>query len=133
MDHTVRVWDLSSGACKNVLSNHTSHVGVLSMSPSFLVSGGADGLVCVWDPTSGGLVHTFEHKFAVTAIQHDDTKVISGSDGLVRVIDFKSGKVRDLLSDERSRVVSCVAFAGQLCVGVTKKETTFVDVWNFER
>ena len=133
MDHSVRIWDMSSGACKRVLCRHTSLVGLLSMSPSFLVSGGADGLVCVWDPTSGDLVQTFEHKFAVTAIQHDDTKVISGSDGLVRVTDIKSRKVRDLLSDERSRVVSCVAFAGQLCVAVTRKETTSVDVWNFQR
>jgi len=131
MDHTVRVWDLSRGVCKHVLSRHESLVGLLSMSPSFLVSGGTEGLVCVWDPTSGDLVQTFQHKFAVTAIQHDDNKVITGSDGLVRVMYFKSGKVRDLLSDERSRVVSCVAFAGQLCVAVTKKDTTAVDVWNY--
>ena len=132
MDRTVRVWDLSSGVCKHTLSRHGSLVGVLSASPSFLVSGAAEGLVCVWDPQSGDLVKTFEHKYAITAIQHDDTKIISGSDGLVRVLDITNGKEQVLLSDERTRVVSCLALASQLCVAVTKQNTSSVDVWSFE-
>jgi F-box and WD-40 domain protein CDC4 len=134
MDHTIRVWDLLSGAIKHVLSRHESLVGLLSLSPSFLVSGAAEGLVCVWDPASSGPVQTLEHKSgAVTAIQHDDTKVISGTgDGLMRVLDLKSGEVRDLLSDKRAGVVCCVAFTGHLCVAVTQMEAdTTVDVWNF--
>lgn len=132
MDSTVRVWDLSSGACKHTLSRHGSLVGVLSASPSFLVSGAAEGLVCVWDSKSGGLVQTFEHKNAVTAIQNDDIKIISGSAGLVRLLDISNGTERVLLSDERTRVVSRLAFAGHLCVVVTKKDTSSVDVWSFE-
>jgi F-box and WD-40 domain protein CDC4 len=102
------------------------------MSPSFLVSGDADGLVCVWDPESGGPVQTFEHKYSITAIDHDDTKIISGSDGLVKVLDISNGKEWVLLSDERARVVSRLAIAGCLCVAVTKKDTSSVDVWSFE-
>jgi F-box and WD-40 domain protein CDC4 len=132
MDRTIRVWDLLSGACKHTLSRHGSLVGVLSASPSFLVSGAAEGLACVWDADSGALVQTFEHKYAVTAVVHDDTKIISGSDGLVKVLDISNGKERVLLSDERTRVVSRIAFAGRLCVAVTKKDVNSVDVWYFE-
>ena len=49
------------------------------------VVGAAHGLVCVWDPARGSLIQTFEHKYATTAIQHDDSKVISGCERLVRV------------------------------------------------
>lgn len=131
MDHTVRVWDLSNGSCKHVLSKHGSLVAILSISPSFLVSGAADGLVCVWNPDSGDLVQTFEHKGAITCLRHDDSKVVSGSEGLVRVLDTRNGGVvRDLLSNEAS-IVSHVAFVGQLCVAVTRDDTTSIDVWNF--
>jgi F-box and WD-40 domain protein CDC4 len=132
MDHTVRVWDLSSGSCKHVLSQHRSLVGLLSMSPSFLVSACADGLVCVWDAQDWHLHQSFTHNFAVTAIQHDDTKVIAGSDGIVKVLDITSkGKTRELLSKDRSRAVSRVAFAGSLCVAATRDDMSFMDTWNF--
>lgn len=131
MDGTVRVWDLSNGSCSHVLSHHKTIVALLSISPSFLLSADANGLVCVWNPKSGDLVQTFQHNFTVTAIQHDDSKALTGSDGLVRVLDLQSGKTLDLLSEERSRVASRVAFAGSLCVAVTKEDTTFIDVWKF--
>jgi F-box and WD-40 domain protein CDC4 len=132
MDHTVRVWNLSSGSCDHVLSYHKTIVVLLSISPSFLVSADANGLVCVWDAQFWHLHQSFTHKYTVTAIQHDDTKVITGSDGLVRVLDItRKGKTQDLLSADRSRVVSRVAFAGSLCAAATHEDTSVIDVWDF--
>jgi F-box and WD-40 domain protein CDC4 len=131
MDTTVRIWDLKDGTCKHILTRHQSLVGVLSLSPSFLISGAADGLLCIWDPGTGDLVHAFEQNYVVTAIEHDDNKALSGSDGLVRVHDIKSGKVRDLWNEKRGWVVSRLAFGGSLCVVATRDNKSFIDVWDF--
>ena len=136
MDSTVRIWDLKKdgGTCKHILARHSSLVGVLSLSPSFLISGAADGLLCIWDPRTGDLVHSSEQNDSVvTAIQHDDNKALSGSDGLVRVHDIKSGKVRDLWNEKKRGcwVVSRLAYGGSLCVVATKDNKSFIDVWDF--
>jgi WD40 repeat protein len=36
IDSTVRVWDLRIGECRHTLTGHTSLVGLLGQSPSFL-------------------------------------------------------------------------------------------------
>jgi F-box and WD-40 domain protein CDC4 len=131
LDNTLRIWDLSSGVCKHTLDRHGSLVAILSISPSYLVSGSVDGPVCVLDLASTSLIQTFNHNDSVTAIQHDDTKIVAGSHGLLRVWDIKSGNMRTLLSDERTMMVFAVAFAGPLCVGVTQKGANSVHVWNF--
>jgi len=46
---TVCLWSISTGQCLAVLSGHTSLVGLLGLSPSFLVSAAADSPLKVWD------------------------------------------------------------------------------------
>ena len=53
MDGTVRVWNLSTGQCQHILAGHTSLVGLLGLSPSYLVSAAADSTLRVWDPDTG--------------------------------------------------------------------------------
>jgi ribosome assembly protein 4 len=53
-DSTVRVWDLSSQTPVATLSGHESWVQCISWAPdmSFIVSGGMDKTVCVWDKST---------------------------------------------------------------------------------
>ena len=50
-DTTIRLWDLTTSSCVAVLAAHMSAVASLSVSPrgDFLVSGGRDRVVVVWD------------------------------------------------------------------------------------
>lgn len=132
MDGTVRVWNLSTGQCQHVLTGHTSLVGLLGLSPSSLVSAAADSTLRVWDPESGELRHTLAaHNGAITCFQHDEFKVLSGSDGTLKIWDIRDGtQVRDLLTGIAG--VWQVVFEGRWCIVASNREnSTVLDVWDF--
>ncbi|KAA1469244.1 cell division control protein 4 [Dentipellis sp. KUC8613] len=132
MDGTVRMWDLHTGECLHTLTGHTSLVGLLGLSPSHLVSAAADATVRVWDPTTGELQHLLgEHFGAITCCQNDDSKVVSGADGVLKLWDIQTGAfVRDILTDVIG--VWQVAFKGRWCVATyNRRENTYMDIWDF--
>jgi F-box and WD-40 domain protein CDC4 len=113
------------------LTGHTSLVGLLGLSPSHLVSAAVDSTLRIWDPDTGEVRHTLAaHTGAITCFQHDEFKVLSGSDGMLKMWDVRSGTfVRDFLSIID---VSQVVFEGRWCVAAGhRSDTTFLDVWDF--
>ncbi|KAI0693322.1 WD40-repeat-containing domain protein [Cytidiella melzeri] len=132
MDGTVRVWNLTDGQCQHTLTGHTSLVGLLGLSSSYLVSAAADSTLRVWDPESGELRHTLAaHNGAITCFQHDEFKVLSGSDGTLKMWDIRDGtQVRDLLTGIVG--VWQVIFEGRWCVAASNRvDSTVLDVWDF--
>ena len=132
MDGTVRVWNLNTGGCAHILAGHTSLVGLLALSPSYLVSAAADSTLRVWDPDTGELRHTLAaHQGAITCFQHDEFKVLSGSDGTLKMWDIRDGsQVRDLLTGIVG--VWQVVFEGRWCVAASNRmDSTVLDVWDF--
>lgn len=132
MDGTVRIWNLINGQCQHTLTGHTSLVGLLGLSPSYLVSAAADSTLRIWDSDTGELQHTLvAHTGAITCFQHDEFKVLSGSDGNLKMWNIRDGRVvRDLLTGVTG--VWQVAFEGQWCVAASNKDgATMLDVWDF--
>ncbi|WWC72565.1 uncharacterized protein I206_106527 [Kwoniella pini CBS 10737] len=132
MDNTVKVWDVNTGDCLHTLTGHTSLVGLLGISPNYLVSAAADASLRVWDPETLDVKTVLSsHGGAITCFQHDETKVVSGSDGALKLWDIKTGSyVRDLVVGISS--VWQVAFNGNLLVAASNRggQTVF-DVFNF--
>ncbi|KAK7467597.1 SCF ubiquitin ligase complex subunit cdc4 [Stygiomarasmius scandens] len=134
MDGTVRIWSILTGTCLHTLTGHTSLVGLLGLSPSYLVSAAADSTLRIWDPSTGALKHTLAaHTGAITCFQHDEFKVLSGSDGTLKMWDVREGGVvRDLLVGITG--VWQVAFEGRWCVSASNRsDVTVLDVWDFGR
>ncbi|KAH0583484.1 hypothetical protein H2248_009112 [Termitomyces sp. 'cryptogamus'] len=134
MDGSVRVWNLHTGQLIHVLAGHTSLVGLLGMSPSHLVSAAADSTLRIWHPDTGELQHTLmAHTGAITCFQHDEFKVLSGSDGNLKMWDIRDGTVvRDLLTGITG--VWQVVFEGRWCVAASNRsDTTVLDVWDFAK
>ncbi|TFK30237.1 ubiquitin-protein ligase [Coprinopsis marcescibilis] len=132
MDGTVRVWNLQTGACQHTLNGHTSLVGLLGLSSSHLVSAAADSTLRIWDPDTGEPKHTLAaHTGAITCFQHDEFKVLSGSDGNLKMWNIRDGTVvRDLLTGITG--VWQVVFEGRWCVAASNQnDTTKIDIWDF--
>ncbi|KAI0315245.1 WD40-repeat-containing domain protein [Amylostereum chailletii] len=132
MDGTVRVWNLQTGECQHTLTGHTSLVGLLGLSPLHLVSAAADSTLRIWDPETGDVRHMLAaHTGAITCFQHDEFKVLSGSDGTLKMWDVRDGSVvRDLLTNIVG--VWQVVFEGRWCVAASNRpDATVLDVWDF--
>ncbi|KAI9482824.1 MAG: WD40-repeat-containing domain protein [Benjaminiella poitrasii] len=116
MDSSVFVWDLATGTCLHRLDGHSILVGLLGLTDNYLVSAAADRTLRVWNPNNGVCEHVLAgHEGAITCFKHDDEKVISGSEGGLKVWDIKTGKyLYDLVTDVKG--VWWVTFDKTKCV-----------------
>ncbi|OCF38570.1 F-box and WD-40 domain-containing protein CDC4 [Kwoniella heveanensis CBS 569] len=133
MDNTVKVWDVGTGECLHTLTGHTSLVGLLAISPNHLVSAAADSTLRLWDPETLQIrAALLSHTGAITCFQHDETKIVSGSDGSLKLWDAKTGAyVRDLMNGISS--VWQLAFKGNLLVAASNRNNqTVFDIFNFD-
>ncbi|KAF3905404.1 Beta-TrCP [Orbilia brochopaga] len=132
MDSCVKVWSLDNGGLLYTLEGHTSLVGLLDLSHDYLVSAAADASLRIWDPETGQLRHTLSaHTGAITCFQHDGHKVISGSDGTLKMWNIKTGRfIRDLLTNLSG--VWQVKFNERRCVAAVQRDNlTFIEVLDF--
>jgi len=100
-DHTIRLWDLTTGQCLRVFGDDPDHprgVGsapvvaskVVRFSPDgrFAISGSSDTTVRIWDLATGSCLHDLEgHRAGVNAVgfgPHADFALSADSDGTVR-------------------------------------------------
>ncbi|GAA5999335.1 uncharacterized protein JCM10292_001211 [Rhodotorula paludigena] len=121
MDNTVRLWSTDTGECRAVLEGHTSLVGLLGLTHRNLVSAAADWTLRIWDPSNGRCRHALAaHQGAITCFQHDEHKIISGSDGTLKMWDVQTGEfVRDLLTNLTG--VWQVSFDQRFCVAAVSR------------
>ena len=132
LDHTVKVWDVATGECLHTLTGHTSLIGLLGMSPNHIVSAAADSSLRVWDANTNKLKHALaSHSGAISCFQHDEVKVVSGSDGLLKLWDLQTGRqIKDLVIGITS--IWQAAFKDdRLVVVASRNGTTYFEVYDF--
>lgn len=133
MDWFVKLWSLETGAMLYSLQGHTSLVGLVDLNRSTIVSAAADCTLCVWNPDNGALLHTLKgHKGVISSFQHDELKVISGSEKTLKLWNIQTGElVRDLL--ENMHRIWQVRFDQRRCVAVVMRDNlTSVEVLDFD-
>lgn len=94
-DTTLRVWDINTGLCKNVLVGHQASVRCLEIKGDIVVSGSYDTTARVWSISEGRCIRTLTGHFSqIYAIAFDGTRVATGSlDTSVRIWDPTTGYV----------------------------------------
>ncbi|KAJ3112175.1 SCF ubiquitin ligase complex subunit cdc4 [Physocladia obscura] len=93
LDASVKVWCTRTGVLLHSLEGHTSLVGLLELSPSYLVSAAADHSLRIWAPDSGAcLAYMHGHPAAITCFHHDPklNRIVSGSDGGIKLWEMSS-------------------------------------------
>ncbi|CEG69887.1 hypothetical protein RMATCC62417_05879 [Rhizopus microsporus] len=122
MDFTVRIWGLDDGECKFVLQGHAILVGLIGLVDDCLVSAAADHTLRTWDPATGDRRRIFAgHRGPITAFQHDQYKIISGSEGAVKMWNTQTGELmHDLIQDVQS--VWRISFNERRCIAAVKND-----------
>jgi WD40 repeat protein len=116
-DGTVRVWDLATGRCALLRTEHKDKDSIctLAWSPSGtrVASGAYNGSLSVSDPTTGSSHFLVGHTGVISALawSPDSSVLASGSlDRGVRIWDSESGHLQTVL-DVHRMTVSCLAFS----------------------
>ena len=91
------------------------------LSPSYFVSAAADSAFSVWNPDSGTLQYILAaHTGAITCFQHDEFKVLSGSNDTLKMWNIRDGTVVcDLLTGISG--VWQVVFEGRWCIAASNR------------
>ena len=132
-NNTVRVWDLRTGETVHILEGHQILVGLITSSRKCLVSAAADSTVRIWDPDTGLPRHVLRgHTSAITCVANDDFRVLSGSQGMLKLWDARTGEmVRELVEGVDGPVWQ-VAFDWRRCVAAVQRgERTVIEVVDF--
>lgn len=93
-DATVRLWNLTMGACTLTLEGHTGPVIGVAMSQdgTVVVSQARDGTVRVWNTEEGICMHVLNHQGTGVDLTPDGSLLIaSGRDNNLRIWDTRSG------------------------------------------
>ena len=131
MDNFAKVWSLETGGLLYNLEGHTKLVSFLDLSHDRLVSAAADSTLRIWNPENGQCRSTLiGHTGAISCFQHDDQKVISGSNQTLKVWNVQNGEfVKDLLANLTA--ISEVKFDERRCVAaVERNQVTYIEVSN---
>jgi len=114
--HTLKIWDVATGAERATLTGHTHAVWACAVSPdgTWIVSGSGEhsgGTLKIWDAATGAERATLSGHTArvnACAVSPDGTWIVSASeDGTLKIWDAATGAERATLSGHTARVNAC--------------------------
>jgi WD40 repeat protein len=129
-DHTLRLWEVSSGRMLRVLKGHTDRVMACAFSPDgrLILSGSGDGMLRLWEVSSGQTVDALTGhagEVEACAFSPDGRLALSASgDTTLRLWDVSSGRIVYTPTGHAGAVQDC-AFSpdGRLALSASKDHT----------
>ncbi len=114
-DHTIKVWDLSTGKVLKTLIGHLDSVNCVALTDTinkpYIVSGSADKTVKIWSLHSGKVLENLEgHLDIVNCIAiSDNGRIVSGSaDNNMITWDLQTGKLLTVIEGHANAVNSLI-------------------------
>ncbi|NJL01336.1 MAG: protein kinase [Spirulinaceae cyanobacterium SM2_1_0] len=109
-DKTIRLWELATGAKRDILKGHTSFVNDLAISQDgrALISASADTTIRIWDLTTGEEIQSLTgHTAAVDRLEispDGQTLVSVGADFTIRCWNLQTGQLEHTLVGHESSI-----------------------------
>jgi len=113
LDMTIRVWNMPSGNCTQILGGHDQRITHLLACPTgMLASGSRDSSIRIWDPVSGYCIKTITlpHGGISCLIPLSDGRIATASlrRGCIKIINLRSGEITNLSGHEEQGVTCLV-------------------------
>nr|WVH32653.1 WD domain protein [Trichoderma asperellum] len=134
-DHTIKIWDATTGKEQQILKGHRSWVQSVAFSADgrYLASGSGDHTIKIWDATTGKERQTLKghcDKLKSVAFSADSRYLASGSgDHTIKIWDITTGKEQQTLKGHRS-VVWSVAFSADSRYLASGSEDYTIKIWD---
>eukprot|EP01059_Diplonema_ambulator_P008118 TRINITY_DN1763_c0_g1_i1.p1 TRINITY_DN1763_c0_g1~~TRINITY_DN1763_c0_g1_i1.p1 ORF type:complete len:500 (+),score=111.31 TRINITY_DN1763_c0_g1_i1:40-1539(+) len=139
-DYTAMMWDTESCRCRFLFKGHINHYVLcidIAKNDKLIVSGDADGVLLVWEPTAGKIKHTIKvHSDRIydARFSPDSSVIVSASlDKTARVFSVKDGSCLRKIEGHTQGVIS-VGFSqkpGSILLATGSDDTT-IKLWNYQ-
>lgn len=97
-----------------------------------LISGGAEGYVCIWDLKTGHMLNKIVENAPITTIAVKNGFVLIGMQCKVKMYDIKTGKFVRVLLDEVSRVYKICCTEQKIVIGFKRNFSIEVAVFSYD-
>ncbi|KAL6066979.1 NACHT domain-containing protein [Balamuthia mandrillaris] len=130
-DNTIRVWDVNTGTCQHILTDHQGAVLCVQFDGNELVTCSEDHTIRIWDMRSFKCVSVLKgHTDLVDYIQFDEDKIVSGSaDNTLRLWDLRTQELRITMHGHTDDVM-CLQFDEKKIVSGSRDQT--IRLWDFD-
>ena len=131
-DKTICLWRMSDVSLMKVLTGHTAGITAMALSPTgkFMLSGGKDGALRMWDLMRGHNARTRQIGVTLTflAFSEDSTQFIFGYDKDIQIVTGKTETAEFTITHDR-QVTCCCVDGRALWVGCADGH---LYVWNMD-
>lgn len=104
----------------------------MQLRNQILTTGGSDGRVCIWDISSGDLLHMIvAHPNSVTTLQFDENRIISGGDDGIKMWDFRTGEFIRFLVSHGSGIWRLSFSSTKLVAAVQRNEVSTIEIFDY--
>lgn len=133
-DRTVRLWDVQSGTCTQILKGHQDWVETVAFSPDgqTLASGSRDRTLHLWDSQTGTLQSGLAHPQPIRALAFapDGKTLASGCDDYrIRLWHYQTGDCLRVLTGHQSWIAA-LAFSHDNGLLASGSEDQSVRLWD---
>ncbi|HAX80298.1 MAG TPA: hypothetical protein DCY88_31795, partial [Cyanobacteria bacterium UBA11372] len=126
-DQTVRIWNITTGDCCQILTGHKSQISAVAFSPDGLSLASCDGKsIKIWDIQTGKCNQTFcnDLTFVWSIAFSPDGETLAGGDGkVIKLWDIKTGECYQILAGFTSQVWSVVFSSNGQIIAASDKQT----------
>jgi WD40 repeat protein len=136
LDMSIRIWNMPSGNCSQILNGHDQRITHLLACPKgLLASGSRDSSVKIWDPVSGYCVKTvtLPHGGISCLIPLSDGRIATASlrRGCIKIIDLRTGNITNL-SGHDEQGVTCIVETAKNRMASSSWDGS-VKLWDLQR